>query len=342
MAIVLQILKVIGIILLVILSVLLLVVALVLFVPFRYRVRTGKEEEITADVRVSWLLHFIRVDVLYQKEVNIKAAVLGITVFDKKKREEKKRKKEAAAADKTGGKKDKCRKNKDKDNKEDTEAEDISEEVGAGSSNPRKDESKAASGTEDGDTSKTEDKNKKDNKNNKKRKSHFFAKKKITFAEWIDAQLDKLAALSDRIADKIDSFADHTEEMIDKAVDTYIYYDKLLFSKGTEWVIEYGKKHTIPILKDICPRKVSGDLYFHSDDPAKAAKLWEFYALATPLLDRLPGKIDLTSDMEDEKMTFHLTVKGRVFLFVVAWHGLLLILNKKVRRFIKLLKREDV
>ena len=66
MAILLTILKVIGIILLVILGIVLLLICLVLFVPVRYRIR-GRfdDEEKRGTATVSWLLHAISVTAGY-------------------------------------------------------------------------------------------------------------------------------------------------------------------------------------------------------------------------------------------------------------------------------------
>lgn len=65
----LLILKIIGIIIAVILGILLLVIAILLFVPVRYEVQgrcDGSLDSLKGKVRMTWLLHLIRADILYK------------------------------------------------------------------------------------------------------------------------------------------------------------------------------------------------------------------------------------------------------------------------------------
>jgi len=83
----LQILAVIGIILLCIIGLVLLVAGLVLFVPIRYRVYAQKEEEFSADIKLSWLLHLITLKYEYPNPGELILRVLGIKVDLNKKEE---------------------------------------------------------------------------------------------------------------------------------------------------------------------------------------------------------------------------------------------------------------
>lgn len=61
------ILKIIGLIILAVLCILLALILLVLFVPIRYQAGAGKQEKITADAQVSWLLRLIRGTVCFDQ-----------------------------------------------------------------------------------------------------------------------------------------------------------------------------------------------------------------------------------------------------------------------------------
>lgn len=79
MAVILLILKIIGIILLLLLGLLLLVLALVLFVPVRYRIGGKVDEEITVRIAVTWLLHLVSFQCVYEEgETNNVLRILGI------------------------------------------------------------------------------------------------------------------------------------------------------------------------------------------------------------------------------------------------------------------------
>lgn len=65
------ILKIIGILLLVILGIIVVLLCTILFVPIKYDVKAafpGKVEELSADGKVTWLLHLIRADISYKEK----------------------------------------------------------------------------------------------------------------------------------------------------------------------------------------------------------------------------------------------------------------------------------
>ncbi len=98
MMLLLNILKIIGMILLCILGLILLLALLVLFVPIRYRLKAARrvqdDEPIRVDVKVTWLLHLISASFRYPEAAYLKVKVLGISVFSTEKKEEDKAKPE--------------------------------------------------------------------------------------------------------------------------------------------------------------------------------------------------------------------------------------------------------
>lgn len=95
--IILLILKVIGIVLLSIIGLLLFMVMLVLFVPVRYRGILHYHDELTAQVRISWLLHIISVRVIYEEnELKRIIRIFGIPLKKREKKQKTKQKDQPA------------------------------------------------------------------------------------------------------------------------------------------------------------------------------------------------------------------------------------------------------
>ena len=78
---ILLILKIIGIILAVILGLLILIILAVMLVPIRYVIRADYHEKPYAEVRVTWLLHLLRLRLSYDGELKIKVKALFFNIF---------------------------------------------------------------------------------------------------------------------------------------------------------------------------------------------------------------------------------------------------------------------
>ena len=85
MAVLLLILKIIGIILLILLGLILLILAVVLFVPVRYQVSGSIGEKTTVRIAVTWLLHAVSWRAAYEEEgFSSQLGIFGITRKGKK------------------------------------------------------------------------------------------------------------------------------------------------------------------------------------------------------------------------------------------------------------------
>ena len=77
-AVLLTILKIIGIVLLVILGIMLFLLAVLLFVPVRYSVKGTVDNNITAEGKISWLCSIFRYDFTFQEqELNGEVRIFG-------------------------------------------------------------------------------------------------------------------------------------------------------------------------------------------------------------------------------------------------------------------------
>ena len=350
MGIFLNVLKIIGIVLLCILAFLLLVFLLVMLVPYRYRVHGEKKEGISAFVKVTWLLHFVVVLLTYDTNgLNLRLKILGICFYDKKKKAEKKKLKEEKQRlkdQKRSETEEKRRKKKKPLKEEDVETVyDKTAEAASEDDKPLNDKP-----AEEVSQEKTEDKNEETSadKGDKKDKE----KKKKPFLQWLEEVFDKAEDMFDTLPDLIEQGAevvfDKLEAVRQKVTDifeTIEYYHRLLGSEGAEWVYEHVKKHFIGILKAVRPTRFDCELNIADDDPAAVAKVYEYEVYALPLIELIRGKrgeVLVNAYQDDKYFDLDATLKGRVLLTPLAWHGLAIILNKKVKAFIKRLKREEV
>lgn len=340
LATILTILKIIGIVLLVLIGVILALILLVLLWPFSYRIYGDNRTKINGGVKISWLLHFVSVKAYYTDAFNIEARVLGIKVYDKLRKEAK----ELAKAEKASGKKkDSSKTEQEAENKAEIRKEEninnadcIDSEIledfdwdelpGDDSKGLFKNKSKKTK----------EKKNKSKSLNNIKKK--FTGKKAISFTDWLANIFDKIWDFIDDLPWKIQEFAEKPEKKIDDLVDTICYYDRILSSNGTEWVVEYIKKKVFAILKAIKPSKSVINIDYASTDPEKAAKAFEAFVMTRPLH---PGSTNMNVAFDHDDMKFDARVKGSFLLAPIVYHGLTLVFNKKVKKFIKLMKRED-
>lgn len=103
-AVLLTILKIIGIVLLVILGIMLFLLAVLLFVPVRYSVKGTVDNNITAEGKISWLCSILRYDFTFQEqELNGEVRIFGFRPKKKERVSEEELEEEAVPEVKDGG-----------------------------------------------------------------------------------------------------------------------------------------------------------------------------------------------------------------------------------------------
>ena len=332
---ILTILKIIGIVLLSIIGLLLVIVLALCFVPFRYKINASKDDSLIANVKITYLLHFISLKVIYDKKLTIEARILGIRVYKKTSE---------------GG----HGKDKDEDILEDLDEfeEDSKDKKSSKKADNEIDASEEANDSatilesSDSDIPSKGDSNDESNINGSgvdasESSNEYSIDEEISDNKKKSKLFRKLSRLNQKIAaipSKLVGICENIEEKIDGLFDTIAYYECLFSKKGTEYVIQFLKEKIIKLLKHICPRKCKIDFDYSSEDPDKAGKMWEIYGMVMPFL---PGKNRINIGFDEEVLRFKIMVKGRIFLGYVGLIGLQILFNKKVKKFIKLLKRED-
>ncbi|MBR3306523.1 MAG: hypothetical protein IKI75_04620 [Lachnospiraceae bacterium] len=333
----LLVLKISGLVLLGILAFLLLMLLLIVFVPYRYRLSASKKDGFGAEAKVSWLLHMVTVRLIYDAGVNLRVKFLCFCIYDKKKKKEKAEKKaarEAAKAEKAAAKKKKKpagEELKEAENEELFEENEIKN--GHIFENKKEEPGK--------DTAEKEPEEKEKDTGSGRDKESRKKAGKIPAGKRLEGALDAVLELPGKIEEKLEEGVEGLFDKIDEVIDLIDYYERLLSSQGTEKLLETVKKHVIKILKAMKPTRFDGELELSDDDPGTVAKVYEYYALALPFISKIKGRVRVNAQQGDKSFVFRAVIKGRLLLFPVAVHGAALFFNKKLKLFIKKLKREE-
>ncbi|MCR5012872.1 MAG: hypothetical protein K6A72_11040 [Lachnospiraceae bacterium] len=327
----LNVLKIIGIVLLVLVVLVVVLLAAILLVtcfwPFGYELIVTKHETFDALARVHWLFRILKIDVWYEDGLQAQAKVFGKVVYDL--------------------------------NAEDEAAEPESDDA----AEPVSDNSSTAAATEDKTeivsseepekilpaeeecpklTSAEQDKkNEEKSKRKRRARKKSLGRKLDEFFNKIDTKLDEVLDFLIDLPEKADGLIDKAVGKADEIVDTIDYYYRLMTSSGTEYVWEVTKKRIGAILKQFIPKKLDLKLDYRNDDPCKVVKVWQYYAISLPIIDMIPGKVEVTSEQTEEPgYELDTKISGRFYLGPILWHAGIWYMDKKVRGFIRRAKRE--
>ena len=326
MAVVLTILKIIGIILLVLLALALLLIILVLAVPIRYKVKGGyTAENIEADVNVRWLIFRVLANFKKDEGLIVKAKVLFVTVKTIKK---------------DIGKKD------DVTVEQDVSPGDIGEEalsgdvvdsnghlLGSAGDTPSDGEPLTQEDAEVFGDGKPEETGKKKKEKKKKEKKKDKKKSEEEPAETVPAAVldeeEGEAPPKEGPLDKLEAIRDKVETK-KRHIECFFAKD---FVKRT---IERGKKLLIKFFKHLKPTKGHVDLTMGlgsaADTGMMLGKLGMFYPLY--------GKwLFITPDFYYKRIEAEGDVKGRIRIGSLVLPALFFYLKKDTRRTIRLAKK---
>jgi|GEM_PF-6916905 len=361
LSIILAVLKIVGTAILIALAIILVLLILLLFVPIRYKLQ-GKlsernleyedlnpKENLTANLRFSWLFFVVRGGFDYPKEGKFYLKVLFFDIFGDKDTEEKedddsiftfnqKSKKEYDTTVNEQEKTDSESENSKKYNEDiadnakykNTDKEDNSE---------RKTIYKTDDDTDAEELDK-EAKNSKENKIKKFLKDFFEGKNKKSkntnedkgFSIWrpMDFVYDKL--------DKIYKFFDDFENRIDKIEYTItklcakieMVLD-MLESTTFDRAYECAKTQIIKLIRHIWPRKFDAYILYGDKDPANTGNI---LATVSVLNAMLPSYIDFDADFERNAIAYDVNLKGRIRLITVLICVLKVYFDKNIKKII--------
>ena len=309
---ILNILKIAGLILLFLILFLLLVLFLILFVPIRYRIRaqrdarTAQEIPVDAKIKVTWLLHAVSAAFHYPAEAYLRVKVLGITIFrsdqkkeDKKKETKKKTPEKEAAA-----------------SVQKPEEKSAEETI-------RKEEEKPPKAA---DTSGDE---KKIDLNPEQASGGASKEEKRTIAGFFGSFFRILRNIKYTILKIYDK--------IKHIVRNIRYYLAVIKSETFQRAYKVCSTQIVRLLKGILPKKLEGTLRIGTGDPASTGQVMAVYGILYPLLG---DNIAITPDFEEPVIEGRLNIKGKITVFCILKTAWIIYFNKDSRRVMKLFKRE--
>ncbi len=324
LAIVLTVLKIIGIILLCLLVTVLVLAGLVLFVPVRYHASGYYRGAYAVHGKLSWLLHLITVKVSFCKddELQLIVRLLGIPIYDMQRKKQKVKKAESRK-------------------KERLKAEQAKEEV-AGKvvtkppvphrpGNEENTSNLAESVKEMESGSQTNGKQLMDEIVEKETPQEedgfaFFEKLKLLFTKCKE-RIMNIKYTFRRICDKIKHIKDNIT-----------YYVELWQEENTKLALAACKKELLRIWKDIKPKKFRVNALLGTDDPGTTGQIIGYCAMLYPVHQ---GNIVVVPDFENKVVEADFLLKGKITVYVYIVVAYTMLFNKNIKRLKKCLLRED-
>ena len=298
------ILKIILILLAAVLGIVLLLLLLVLFVPVRYRAYARKKgEEILAEAKLSWLLHFVSIPVSFQNGVlSVKLKIAGFTVMnlDGEEEPEAERKKKTEREQKDSFVPDERKEAKS----EQMEEPGVSLEAAADESQieePEKSREESGKALEEAEREAESE-------------SGFwedlrrFFKMIWNFFRGFFLKLKNLKCTFQRFCDKIKRMAEKYQEMKAFALD-----------ERTKAAVRLVWKQAGILMRQVLPKKISGDLHFGTSDPALTGQILGAIGIFYPLF---MDNVKVEPDFERAVLEGELFLKGRLRMASVvriAW-----------------------
>ena len=345
MTVLLTILKGIGWILLGILGLILLTVLTVLLVPIRYRADGVWKEEKYIRGRVTWLLHLLFLRVTYEKELLLEVRVAGFLIYPKKERSGKK-KKAASGADAEEG--TSAAGVELPDEIDDTEVSGSAaaevNDVEPQSADPN-DESAARS---DGEASATKDAAPGASETQSQEAEASKAQKTgspdadktqaadsdTVFDQSTGSFFEKLSGKFSKIADRLRGMQQKTDQLKQQTA----YYKRIWDQPQTRQAIRVGFYELGEIIRYVLPRKLEVFGIVGTGDPASTGQILAIQGMLYPWHK---GNIRLEPDFEEKHIEGELHLKGRIRLGTLGICGLRILLNKNVRRLIRILRKKE-
>lgn len=359
-AIILMILKIIGILALILIGVCLLLLGTVLFVPIRYRVNAACQTEpgqVSAQARLSWLLHFLTVRIAYDNGLVCKVRLFGITVYDIAKKElyeeraarkQQKKERRQKAGKKAGNQAKEREAEKEQEQKRKTESRPLEkkqqdkqeqpERTGQGTQH-RTPECQTVKVSEQEKEQKLEQKQdqeqdqKQDEKTEQAENSPVEPKK--GFRERIVEFFRLLHRKLKNIQYTIRGFCDKIKQIVENIA----YYKETLEREESKKAFLCCKKQLFQIWRNIRPGKLKITMEIGFDDPAATGQFVALYSMFYPWIYHT---VTLEPDFENPVLKGTFFCRGRITVFVLLRAAWILYFDKNIRTFLRLWKKEEI
>ncbi|MCM1542942.1 MAG: hypothetical protein NC121_17010 [Blautia sp.] len=332
LSIVLKILSILGILLLCLLGAALLLVLLVLFFPVSYRV-TGRKYpgETTVRARASWLFGFLRVRYDYPDPGTVVVKILTFTVYDSGKAARDKKENDSGSADRAEGKNG-AEKGAAPEQASGTDREKdaaASAEAALGQASGTERNKDAAMSAEDSRAA-TDDNG----------SGSVATEKTAAVSEPPGTSAGEEAGddTDPTILKKFKKIKYTIRSIYDKIKNIWeniSYYIGLLQEDETKMLFSHVMFRMGKILKDIRPRRIRGQVLFGTGSPDTTGYAYGVYGMLSPFLG---DQLLVTPDFTRAVLEGDLDISGHITVFTILWNALRILLDKKLRWFIRKIK----
>lgn len=359
-AIILMILKIIGILALILIGVCLLLLGVVLFVPIRYKIKAACQTEpvqVFAQARLSWLLHLVTVRMAYDNGLVCKVRLFGITVYDiakkelyeeraarkrqKKERRQKAEKKAENQAKERGAGKDQRQKRKAESRpleKEQQDKREQPEQTGQRAQH-RTPECQAVQDREQEQKQEQEQEQERKQEQKQEEKTEQaknspvepkkgFRERIVEFFRLLHRKLKNIQYTIRRFCDKIKQI-----------IENIAYYRETLEREESKKAFLCCKKQLFQIWRNIRPGKLKIAMEIGFDDPAATGQFVALYSMFYPWIYHT---VTLEPDFENPVLKGTFFCRGRVTVFVLLRAAWILYFDKNIRTFLRLWKKEEI
>ena len=113
------------------------------------------------------------------------------------------------------------------------------------------------------------------------------------------------------------------------------YYIELLQEEETRQLFSHATFRLGRILKNIRPKKIRGRILFGTGSPDTTGYAYGIYGMISPVLGY---KLLVTPDFSRAVLEGDVYIAGHITVFTILWNSLRVLLDKKLRRFIRKIK----
>lgn len=338
-AIVLGILKIIGILLLVVLGLLLFVILSVLFVPVRYRAEGSVYESLKAKASVSWFLHLISLKVSYDGKMQTDFRILWFHPG----RETNEEDTDQAESGRTeceigGGKTDKAEPRMDeaeavKENTAGAETgkrdlkDELAERVETAEVKPETDQVKTErpESGEVPETSENPETETSDDADSKPKKSRFrLSAIPERICRWIAGMKARIHRISQRLKGIAGKFRQGKARW--ETIRAFIRDEE------NKKAFRLAKKQIFAVIRHVLPRKLEGKVHFGFDDPYTSGQVLTWIS---PFYGLYGRHVQVIPDFLEPCLEGELKLKGRIRLGTLLFLVFRMLQNKQIRLWVR-------
>lgn len=317
--IILQVLSVIGIVLLILLGLILLLLLLLLFWPVTYRISGEKNpEKLRITGRADWLFGVLKVRYTYPEPNSVTVRLLWKTLMDTGQKKQEPEEKSQAGDEESSGKEQEIRENQ-------IVTEDSSVKNGAACESQEEPAAVQPSVPAQTEPSQTDP----------LQADQGQIQQPDQEPQPKDEDADTLRS---RILKKNQKIKYTILRIYDKIKEIWAnisYYNDLLHEENTVLLWKHVKFRLGKVLKNIRPRHLKANVIFGTGAPDTTGLCLGLYSMLSPFLGK---EVCLVPDFDRAVLEGTFDVSGHITLCTLVWNTLKLLLDKKLKLFMKKMK----